>query len=217
MSAVMSTVLAIDTASEAFALALAVDGEVVAVHVQQPGRDHAAQLIPSIEQLLAAHPAPLGAVAVVTGPGSYAGLRAGIASAQGLGLARAIPVMGVPTLAAVVRAAGLTDGHVAHPAGRGTFAVQAVTGGELTGALGMSPGLNLPAGPLAGELTSVVSHGREVSPGERVRAALEIALERLAAGDISGDVEADIEAIYLREPHITVSRRIQTAQIPGGQ
>lgn len=209
----MSAVLAIDTASDAFALALAVDGECVAVHVQQPGRDHSAQLVPSIQQLLGEHFADLSAVIVVTGPGSYAGLRAGIASAQGLGLAKNIPVAGVATLEAVVRAAGLGDGTVAHPAGRGTFALQDVVNGELTGPLGMSPGAEVHASPIAGEGTSTVAMGgKEIGPGERVRAALEIGLERLKAG--GGFTEVD--AIYLREPHITVSRRIKTAQTPGG-
>lgn len=209
----MSTVLAIDTASGAFALALAIDGEVVATHVQPPGRDHASQLVPSIESLLGERRESLTAVVVVTGPGSYAGLRAGIASAQGLGLARAIPVIGIPTLEAVLRASGIRDGLVAHPSGRGTFAHQVVANGALTGALLMAPGDDLPRTTIAGENTSTVAiGGREVGPDDRVRAALAIGLERLAAGDTAEDVDA----IYLREPHITVSRRIQTAQIPGG-
>ncbi len=209
----MSTVLAIDTASDAFALALAVDGAIVAVHVQEPGRDHSAQLVPSVESLLGEHRASLSAVVVVTGPGSYAGLRSGIASAQGLGFAKNIPVAGVATLAAVQRASGMTNGTVAHPAGRGTFALQAVVDGALSGPLGMSPGADLHVSPLAGEGTGTMALGGvEIGPGERVRAALEIGLERLAAG--GNDVAVD--AIYLREPHITVSRRLQTAQTPGG-
>ena len=43
----------------------------------------------------------LARIAVTTGPGSFTGLRIGLSAARGIGLARAIPVVGVPSLLAI--------------------------------------------------------------------------------------------------------------------
>ena len=71
-------------------------------------RGHAEALMPMIVAVLAdagiGFPA-LGAVAVTIGPGSYTGIRVGLAAAKGIALARGIPLIGVTTLEAVARAA----------------------------------------------------------------------------------------------------------------
>jgi tRNA threonylcarbamoyladenosine biosynthesis protein TsaB len=63
----------------------------------------------------------LEAVAVATGPGRYTSLRSGVAFAKGLSAARGLPLVGVPTVAAMAAAAGLERGGVLIPAGRGRF------------------------------------------------------------------------------------------------
>ncbi|NUQ55448.1 MAG: tRNA (adenosine(37)-N6)-threonylcarbamoyltransferase complex dimerization subunit type 1 TsaB, partial [Dehalococcoidia bacterium] len=140
----MTTVLCIDTASGPFALALAVDGQVVATSVQDAPRDHSKALLPAIKELLHGRPS-LDGIAVVKGPGSYAGLRVGIATAEGLALAHGIPLRGIATLLAVKAASGLDDVTAIHPAGRGEFAAQTFTNGEQVG-----PAEALKAGDLAG-------------------------------------------------------------------
>lgn len=63
-------------------------------------RAHASDLLPALDRLvtgLGARPADLAAICVGTGPGSYTGLRVGIATALGLARASGAAVLGVPS------------------------------------------------------------------------------------------------------------------------
>ena len=95
-------VLAIDTALENCSVAIS-DGSDVWHREQAIGRGHAEVLMPAVAAMLGeagrtAH--DLDRIVVTTGPGSFTGLRVGIAAARGLGLAAGVPVVGVSTLAA---------------------------------------------------------------------------------------------------------------------
>lgn len=97
--------LGLDTATPFLALALWSPEEgVLAARRPRVGRDHAARLLTELDALLeeagAARDA-LGAVTVGVGPGSYTGLRVGIASARAFGRAWAVPVGGASTLAQI--------------------------------------------------------------------------------------------------------------------
>jgi tRNA threonylcarbamoyladenosine biosynthesis protein TsaB len=118
--------LAIDTSTSQAGIAL-YDGRVRTELVWHAGRDHGRHLMPSIEQALGrigAAPADLTAVAVARGPGSFTGLRVGLAVAQGLALGLHIPRYGIGSL--VVLAHGLTGWNgpiqTVLEAGRGRFA-----------------------------------------------------------------------------------------------
>ena len=66
-------------------------------------RGHAEALLPAIERVMAAVDGGferLDRVAVTVGPGSFTGIRVGLAAARAIGLAWNIPVVGVSTLAA---------------------------------------------------------------------------------------------------------------------
>ncbi|MCX5477858.1 tRNA (adenosine(37)-N6)-threonylcarbamoyltransferase complex dimerization subunit type 1 TsaB [Kaistia geumhonensis] len=92
--------LAIDTALENASVGL-VAGDRRWTRVATIGRGHAEILMDAIAGLLAeaaVPPAALERIAVTVGPGSFTGLRVGIAAARGLALVRRIPVVGVPTL-----------------------------------------------------------------------------------------------------------------------
>lgn len=98
-------VLAIDTALEACAAAvLDTRAGAVAAHESLPMlRGHAEALMPLVKRVMERAGlafADLERVAVTTGPGSFTGLRVGIAAARGIGLAAAKPVVGLSTLAA---------------------------------------------------------------------------------------------------------------------
>ena len=98
-------VLAIDTALEACAAAvLDTEAGIVAAHESQTmQRGHAEALMPLIKRVMERARlafAELDRIAVTTGPGSFTGLRVGIAAARGLGLAAGKPVVGLTTLAA---------------------------------------------------------------------------------------------------------------------
>ncbi len=98
-------VLAIDTALEACSVAiLDTDRSGVRVHESVPmQRGHAEALMPLIARVLDRAQlafAALDRVAVTTGPGSFTGLRVGIAAARGIALAAGKPAIGLSTLAA---------------------------------------------------------------------------------------------------------------------
>ena len=104
-------VLAIDTACSACSAALARDGVVVAARSEAMARGHAEALMPMVQAVMAEARiawADLELVAVTNGPGSFTGLRTGLAAARGIALAQGIPVAGVTTLEAVAAAAART-------------------------------------------------------------------------------------------------------------
>lgn len=101
--------LALDTATRFASLALH-DGRVVRYEVTwEAGRQHTTQLMPKLVSALGElgiGPEALRAVAVALGPGSFTGLRVGLALAKGLALAREIPLVGIPTLDVLAAAQG---------------------------------------------------------------------------------------------------------------
>lgn len=201
----MTTILGIDTASSSFALALAVDGAIVAAVEQDAARDHSKMLLPAIDDLLRAHNAQIDGIAVVKGPGSYAGLRVGIATAAGLALAHGVRLRGIGTLPAVAAAAGLPRVTAIHPAGRGEFAAQLFSNGEPAGPMTACRAEDLAAPALAGEGAGPLG-GFEVGPLARCRAALLALLPSIADGP-----SESVDAVYLREPNITLPRRSGSA------
>jgi len=100
----MSVLLAIDTAAPRLQLAVLRDGDRVETLSEDMATGQAERLFPAIDELFsraAIAYADLTRVAVTTGPGSFTGLRIGLSAARGLGLARGIPVLGIPSLAAL--------------------------------------------------------------------------------------------------------------------
>jgi tRNA threonylcarbamoyladenosine biosynthesis protein TsaB len=97
-------VLAIDTCLNACSVAL-VDGErVLAYRREAMARGHQERLAPMAQAVMADAGLSMSAiarVAVTVGPGSFTGLRVGIAFAKGLGSALGVPVVGVGSLEAL--------------------------------------------------------------------------------------------------------------------
>jgi tRNA threonylcarbamoyladenosine biosynthesis protein TsaB len=102
-------VLALDTSTRTGSCAIVRDGSVLREAAGDPDRSQAARLPGDLMQLLAhagvllAH---IEAFAVVTGPGSFTGLRVGIATMQGLAFACDRPLVGVSGLDALAAIAG---------------------------------------------------------------------------------------------------------------
>jgi tRNA threonylcarbamoyl adenosine modification protein YeaZ len=138
----------------------------------------------------------LGRVAVVSGPGSFTGLRAGLAFARGLARARGIPLVLVPTFAAAHEA-------VPEPAAEALFVLDAGRG-DVHAALRMSgtvadanpprPRLEVEAGARARGIP-VVDLGREALP-------LAAAAARIAARD-----EAGARAVVYGRPSAAEEKR----------
>jgi tRNA threonylcarbamoyl adenosine modification protein YeaZ len=99
-------ILAIDTALLAVSACVLDDSAEApeAIETLAMERGHAEALLPLIDRVMARAEggfASLSRVAVTVGPGSFTGLRVGIAAARAIGLACKIPVVGVSTLAAL--------------------------------------------------------------------------------------------------------------------
>ena len=106
-------VLALDTSGPVEALALAQGDLILAQQHLRKERAGGTALAASVQRVLASvrrQPADLTAIAVVVGPGSFTGMRVGIAVAQGLADALAIPTLSYPSTvgwAHAVRSGGL--------------------------------------------------------------------------------------------------------------
>lgn len=103
----MGLILNIDTATEHAGICLAKDGAVVANSVNRDQRDHASWIQPAIAQMMEQSGytmQQLEAVAVTAGPGSYTGLRVGLATAKGLCYALNIPLITESTLKVIAYA-----------------------------------------------------------------------------------------------------------------
>ena len=105
-------ILAIETATEACSVALFEDGVLTGARYAELGRGHAERLVPMISELPGGGRA--GELRVSLGPGSFTGVRIGIAAARALGLAWCAKVLGYPTLALV---AAMARGKQSQPVG----------------------------------------------------------------------------------------------------
>ncbi|HJL70396.1 MAG TPA: tRNA (adenosine(37)-N6)-threonylcarbamoyltransferase complex dimerization subunit type 1 TsaB, partial [Anaerolineales bacterium] len=105
--------LAIDTATERASLALDDGAEILAEYNWRSANNHTVELSPQVEHMLrnaGVRADALEALAVALGPGSFTGLRIGLAFAKGFALAHALPLLGVPTLDIVAHAQPPLDG-----------------------------------------------------------------------------------------------------------
>ena len=121
-------ILALDTATEVRSVSIARGEEVLACRSGRVQRENSASVLQDIDEALAAAGVKLREVelfAVATGPGSFTGLRSGIATIKAFAATFNRPVAGVPTLHAVAFAAGTGRRVLASlPAGRGEVFAQ---------------------------------------------------------------------------------------------
>ena len=97
-------ILAFESSAKAASVALTQDGTLLAESFQNNGKTHSSTLMPMAEQLLrdcGVTAKDLSCVAVARGPGSFTGVRIGVAAAKGLAWAAEKPCCGVSTLEAM--------------------------------------------------------------------------------------------------------------------
>jgi len=114
--------LAIDSVTAACSVALIDRDDLVAERHEIVGRGHAERLVPMIAELMGDRRPD--AIAVDCGPGSFTGLRVGLAAAHGLALGWNVPLTGYSSLALLAAAAGAAEVAVAMQGGHGELFVQ---------------------------------------------------------------------------------------------
>ncbi len=111
----MSRIIGIETSTAAGSLALVEDGRPVREAEIDTRLDHSARLLPALDELLGRagwRGDDLAAVAVGLGPGSFTGIRVGLAAGQGLALGWSIPLFGIGGFPALVRGSAFESGTV---------------------------------------------------------------------------------------------------------
>src|SRR3982751_738962 len=96
-------ILIIDTATAACSAALVDRETLIDERHEIVGRGHAERLVPMIGELLAGRRPD--SILVDCGPGSFTGLRVGLAAAQGLRIGWGVPIAGFSSMAAIALAA----------------------------------------------------------------------------------------------------------------
>jgi tRNA threonylcarbamoyladenosine biosynthesis protein TsaB len=123
-----SLILALETATLGGSVCLAEGTTVLSSRTGDPGISHSNSLLQDINDVLKDVNFSLSAIDVFTaaaGPGSFTGLRIGLATVKALAATMGRSCVGIPTLEAIARAAGPSEATVALlPAGRGEVFVQ---------------------------------------------------------------------------------------------
>ena len=195
--------LAFDTATDVATTAVVRDGRLLGER-----RSRAIRVLADAEELLrgaGAGPTELDGVVVGTGPGSFTGLRVGLATARGLALALGVPVAGVSTLAAL--AAGAPGALPVIDARRKE--VFALIGGEPTclrpDELPLERGTVCVGDGALRYREPLEARGAEVPPDDSDVHVPRAHLHASLAGDF-GPAEL-VEPIYLRVPDAERTRR----------
>ncbi len=172
------------------AVAGLVEGGTVRAESSADGR--AEGLAALLSDLLAGDP-PFDAIAVATGPGGFAGARAGVAIARGLAMARGVPSVGVSLFAAL---AGSADTVVTLPGGGGALWSQRFAGG-------------VAAGPPAPADPGSAPHPDAAGSPQRLARLAAAAARRLAAGTPERPAP-----LYLRPPDAAAPAAGPVALLP---
>ncbi|MDB6070384.1 MAG: t6a yeaz: trna threonylcarbamoyl adenosine modification protein yeaz [Verrucomicrobiales bacterium] len=206
----METILAIETSTNQGSIALYRDGRPVDVIEFSSDRSHNSVIFGPLETMLKNGPPDL--VVVGTGPGSYSGIRVGIAAGMGISLAHDIPLVGLPSLTAFGQAYSLERYALVGDARRGSWWYAEVESGTLV--LGPEVGdeaeIATRAGNWPGQLFTVDTASPPFCQAMPVRPRADVLACR--AGALSVEAVArlaavETEPLYLRAPFITVSKK----------
>jgi tRNA threonylcarbamoyladenosine biosynthesis protein TsaB len=212
----VTRILALDASGAHLSVAVWDDGTVWAHHDETLARGHAERLPPALAATVAAAGltfADLDALAVTTGPGSFTGIRVGLAAARGLGFALKIPVVGITSFASVAHAldeelrAGrpvlvLLDSKRADVFAQ-RFAADLVPVGEPCALpLESVAAAIVPPLVVTGDAATLVAAGPEIAVVPAVPDARVMA--RLAASYFAAGIVPPAEPLYLRPPDATV-------------
>jgi len=221
-------ILSIDTSTLAGSLALLQNEQILAEVRFNLGRKHTERLVPEMDWMfkrLGLEPDAIEGIAVGIGPGSFTGVRVGLATAKGLALSLSVPVVGVSSLDALAQAVRFYNGQIVAllDARKGEVFARFYQGGDCFHPVGehrvIAPEKLLPMlkqGALAvGEgarIYSEIFKGKAQFAGfefEYPRASVigKLGLERLAKKD--GDSLEQLVPIYLRPSDAEIKKEVQ--------
>ena len=192
--------LVIDSATAACSVALlADDGALLEERHEVVGRGHAERLVPMIAELLGDRRP--GAILVDCGPGSFTGVRVGLAAAHGLAIGWQVPLAGFSSLALLAAASGESEVAAALRGGHGELFVQSYGGDPLAP---LDPLRSLPPEAAAEAIAAdlVVGSGAEALVAARGHGRWSDALPRAAQARLLPDSLRSLPAkpIYGRAP-----------------
>jgi tRNA threonylcarbamoyl adenosine modification protein YeaZ len=192
--------LVIETATAACSAALiGDDGALVDERHELVGRGHAERLVPMIAELLGDRRP--GAILVDCGPGSFTGVRVGLAAAHGLAIGWQVPLAGFSSLALLAAASGESEVAAALRGGHGELFVQSYGGDPLAP---LDPLRSLPPEAAAEAIAAdlVVGSGAEALVAARGHGRWSDALPRAAQAPLLPDSLRSLPArpIYGRAP-----------------
>jgi len=213
----MSIVLAFDCAVSGLAVAV-VRGDTVLAARSEQGRDQSATLMPAIATTLkeaGIDKRALSLIAVTIGPGSFTGVRLGLATARGLAMALDRPLAGIATTRALLAQAGPIDDRLAVAAIDSHLGdwFCAIGAGDQAPFLASIPALakrldgracvivGPQAAALAPSLVNAVAHVALPDPSAIARLALADGIDRWRAANAS---EGLPRPLYLRGVNITL-------------
>lgn len=108
-------ILAVECSAKAASAAIGLDGELYAHYFQNNGQTHSRSIMPMVQDMLKCSGKRLedvDAIAVAVGPGSFTGLRIGIAAVKGMAWAADKPCIAVSTLEAMAEQVSFFDGVI---------------------------------------------------------------------------------------------------------
>lgn len=212
-------ILALETSTSRGSVAVAEDGNILAEERFFSERGHNTAIFDPLEKILATAREAGGITRIVvgTGPGSYSGVRVGIAVANALSLTDRVPVAGISSLIAPANLSA-PDYWVTGDARRQTWFLARVEGRRLAGEIEL-----MPLDELRRRIISYRERGEAVvtfddAPPPEPGAGVEVLLETPRAGVLAlraagmSEVEFEewakmpLQPIYLRAPHITTPR-----------
>jgi len=200
----MSCILAIELSTSRGHIAVRRDGELVFEKDFTSHRSHNSMLYAPLAAALEVAGGALDKIVIGTGPGSYTGVRISIAAAHGVAISRQVPVIGLPSIAALSEA----PEHVAvGDARRGKFYAALIREGEMVGEVALLDEAGLRAWlDERADLPCFTSDGAAPLQLARVTIAQPSAVLLALHAEIVQANELDIEPLYVQDAFITKAK-----------
>jgi len=209
----MNATLAIDTSTKEGRVSVLTENDIIFSEVFTSERSHNSQIFAPLEEALVSCNHALSLIVVGTGPGSYTGIRIGIAAGLGISMALEVPIIGISSICSAESADQNSLYQVIGDARRESWYIATVKGHQIISGPELFESvesLNEKIGVEKGEL---YSFDENISfPGIQKTNPCAKKLARIAA-ELSDEEIKELtsippEPIYLRAPFITQPKKL---------